>query len=252
MFATPSAKDEASAAVNSSAVPHRAVNPRFRFVCATRETREQFATKTALGRSLSLCKYSHMEVRLFPVNSVGLPTLYNVALSEAATDPAILIFAHDDIYLCDFFWPNTFLAGLAKFDILGLAGNKRRVPNQPAWAFLDTNLSWDAAENLSGIVGHGEGFPPSKVSVYGPPCQEVKLLDGLMLIVRSETLLSSGIRFDERFAFHFYDMDFCRQAELQKLRMGTWPITAVHKSLGVFGTPPWRAAYKQYLEKWRS
>jgi Glycosyltransferase like family len=228
------------------------VNPKFRFVCATRETREEFATKTALGRSLSLCKYSHMEVRLFPVNSVGLATLYNVALREAATDPAILIFAHDDMYLCDFFWPSTFLAGLAMFDILGLAGNKRRVPNQPAWAFLDTTLSWDAAENLSGIGGHGEGFPPSKVSVYGPPCQEVKLLDGLMLIVRSETLLSSGIRFDERFEFHFYDMDFCRQAELQKLRMGTWPITAVHTSLGVFGTPQWRAAYKKYLEKWQS
>jgi hypothetical protein len=251
MLETPSAKDKASAAVDSPAAAH-AVNPKFRFVCATRETREQFATKTALGRSLSLCNYSNMEVRLFPGNSAGLPTLYNLALREAATDPAILIFAHDDMYLCDFFWPSTFLAGLAVFDILGLAGNKRRVPSQPAWAFVDTDLRWDHAENLSGIVGHGAGFPPSKVAIYGPPCQEVKLLDGLMLIVRSETLLSSGIRFDERFDFHFYDMDFCRQAELRKLRMGTWPITAVHESLGVFGTPQWQAAYKRYLEKWRS
>jgi Glycosyltransferase like family len=252
MFESPSANDDVSAAGDSSAELQRAVNPKFRFVCATRETREEFATKTALGRSLSLCNYSHMELRLFPVNSVGLATLYNVALREAATDPAILIFVHDDMYLCDFFWPSTFLAGLATFDILGIAGNKRRLPNQPAWAFLDTNLTWDAAENLSGIVGHGEGFPPCRVSIYGPPCQEVKLLDGLMLIVRSETLLASGIRFDERFEFHFYDMDFCRQAELQKLRMGTWPITAVHRSLGVFGTPPSRAAYAQYLDKWRS
>jgi hypothetical protein len=243
MHEIPAPSEQASAADGS---------PKIRFVCATRKSREEFATQTALGRSLSLCKYSQAEVRLFPLNSAGLPGLYNLALREAAADPAVLVFAHDDLYICDFFWPSTFLAGLATFDVVGLAGNKRRVPGQPAWAFLDTGLTWDAAANLTGIVGHGDGFPPSRVSIYGPPCQEVKLLDGVLLMARSETLLASGIRFDERFDFHFYDMDLCRQAEVRELRMGTWPITAVHQSLGVFGTPPWHAAYRRYLEKWGS
>ena len=225
---------------------------KFRFVCATRATEDQFLAKTALGRSLSLYKYAMVEIRLFPANARGLPAVYNTALREAAADPAILIFAHDDIHICDFFWPITVVAGLEAFDILGVAGNKRRVPNQPAWGFIDADFNWDRAENLSGIVGHGAGFPPSNLSVYGPPNQEVKLLDGAMLIVRSETLTSKGIGFDERFDFHFYDLDFCRQAELRNLRMGTCSLSAVHESKGSGATPAWQAAYRRYLEKWGS
>jgi hypothetical protein len=35
----------------------------------------------------------------------GLPVLYNTALREAAQDPAILIFAHDDIHIAISFGP---------------------------------------------------------------------------------------------------------------------------------------------------
>jgi hypothetical protein len=225
---------------------------KFRFVCATRETREDFPIKTALGRSLAAYRYPFVQLRLFPSNSNGLPMLYNTALREAADDPAILIFVHDDVLMCDLFWPNTVFSGLRAFDILGVAGNRRRLPNQPSWFFTDAQLNRDTAENLSGVVAHGTTFPPENVSVYGPPCQQVKLMDGLMMIAKSETLLSKNIRFDERFDFHFYDMDFCRQAEEQNLRMGTWTISLIHRSGGAFGTPGWRAAYAKYLEKWGS
>jgi GT2 family glycosyltransferase len=80
----------------------------------------------------------------------------------------------------------------------------------------------------------------------------VKLLDGFFLAVRSETLLSKGIRFDETFDFHFYDMDFCRQAEEHGLRMGTWTLSAVHESGGSFGTSAWQQGYQKYLDKWKS
>jgi GT2 family glycosyltransferase len=123
--------------------------------------------------------------------------------------------------------------------------------DSPAWLFTDTDMTRDE-EYLSGVVGHGTGFPPEDITVFGPPFQEVKLLDGVMLIARSETLLSKGISFDERFDFHFYDMDFCRQAELQNLRMGTWSISVIHESAGAFGSPAWHAAYRRYLEKWGS
>jgi hypothetical protein len=48
-----------------------------------------------------------------------------MAIREAATDPAILVFIHDDVHLLDFYWPTRLHHGLAKFDILGLAGNRR-------------------------------------------------------------------------------------------------------------------------------
>jgi hypothetical protein len=105
---------------------------------------------------------------------------------------------------------------------------------------------------MSGIVAHGSGFPPANVSCYGAPRQQVKLLDGLFLAVQSQTLLANRLEFDERFDFHFYDMDFCRQAEARNLRLGTWTISVVHESGGNLGSPEWRSGYARYLEKWQS
>jgi hypothetical protein len=225
---------------------------KFRVVCATRATREDFATRTPLGRSLALFPYPFVELRLFASNSTGLPALYNTALREAAGDPAVLVFIHDDVYLFDFFWPNHILEALRMFDIVGLAGNKRRVAGQPAWRFLDDKLTRDNRENLSGIVAHGSQWPPQYVSYYGAPYQQVKLLDGLMLAGASETLLSKGMTFDERFDFHFYDLDFCRLAESKNLRLGTCSMSVMHASDGDFTAPGWKVAYDHYMRKWQS
>jgi hypothetical protein len=189
---------------------------------------------------------------LFDNNRTGLPVLYNEAVRQSSSDAAILIFIHDDVHLCDFFWPMHIVNGLQAFDIVGLVGNTRRLPGQPAWCFKNSSFVWDDSGNLSGSVAHGTGFPPTVLNRFGPPGKAVKLLDGFFLAVRSETLLSRGIRFDESFDFHFYDMDFCRQAEQHGLRMGTWTLSAIHESGGAFGTSAWQQGYQKYLDKWKS
>lgn len=224
-----------------------------RFVCATRETEGGFLEKTALGRTLSVYKYTDFtQIRLFPQNRSGLSAVYNTAIKESINDPAILVFAHDDIYLTDFYWPDHILNALQHFDIVGVAGNKERIPRQHSWAriTIEGKKIWDKPENLSGVVGHGHGFPCKNLSVYGPPGQEVKLLDGLMLICRSDLLHAKGLMFDERFAFHFYDLDFCRQAEQKGIKMGTWSISVIHESEGNLTSEAWRHGYQSYLEKW--
>jgi hypothetical protein len=223
-----------------------------RLVCATRESRDNFATKTALGRSLALYKWPFIDLRLFPDNAAGLPSVYNTVLRESFDDPALLVFIHDDIHLLDFFWPERIIAGLNKFDIIGLAGNKRRVPRQPGWLHIDDKFTRDAPENLSGVVSHGKAWPAQGINYYGPPGVEVKVMDGLLLAAHSETLRSQRVLFDETFDFDFYDLDFCRQAERRKLRMGTWPIQVMHESDGAFGSPSWRRGYEKYLAKWQS
>lgn len=222
---------------------------KFRVVSATRASRDDFFRTTALGRSLSLLPSPLLEVRVFEQNVNGLPTVYNQAIEESAGDPAIMVFAHDDVHLCDFFWAARIATSLRQFDIVGLAGNRRRVPAQPAWAFADTSFTWDSPENLRGAVGHGKGFPPEEVRVFGPP-GEASLLDGLLIACPSTTLQRSGLRFDEQFDFHFYDMDFCRQAESKGLRMGTCMLSVVHESVGSFGGRQWWLAYEKYLRKW--
>jgi GT2 family glycosyltransferase len=140
-------------------------------------------------------------------------------------------------------------AAVEHFDIVGLAGNRRRVARQPSWAFVDERLTWDKAENLSGRVGHGKGFP-SPVSIYGPTPQKCLLMDGVLLAVRSSVLHKRGLRFDECFQFHFYDLDFCRRAEQLGVSMGTWPIAVIHESGADFGSAGWRSGLLAYVDKW--
>ena len=197
-----------------------------RFVVASRASAEQFHEATATGRSLRLYRNPILEVRLFADNRVGLPRLYNSVIEESKADPCMLVFAHDDLHLLDYYWIEQLAAGLQRFQIIGLAGNKRRVPRQPSWAFVDAKPTWDQRENLSGLVGHGPGFPPSVLSYFGPPGQQVKLLDGLLLCASSRTFVEHDLRFDERFDFHFYDMDLSRSAEQKGITCGTWPLSA--------------------------
>lgn len=236
----------------ANALTRRAVpNDRpIRLVCATRQTQENFMRETALGRSLAVQRYAQPpELLLFDNNRTGLSTLYNAAIEQAATSPAILVFVHDDVSFNDFFWTDRIREALCEFDVAGLAGNRRRSPHQPAWAFATRDFKWDEPQYLSGSVGHGKLYP-CEVSRFGPSGVECKLLDGLMLAADSACLLEHGVRFDEQFEFHFYDMDFCRQAELKGLRMGTWPISVVHESAGAFNTPVWREGFDRYLRKY--
>jgi len=63
--------------------------------------------------------------------------------------------------------------------------------------YLDDTFRKDVPENLSGVIGHGESFPNLvELSIYGEPRQEVKVLDGVFLAVRSEVLLQTALRFD--------------------------------------------------------
>ena len=223
---------------------------KIRLVIATRVSEKDFFEKTATGRSISIRKPEFVEIRLFTNNKIGLPMLYNKAIYESIKNPAILIFLHDDIHILDYYWFNRILEAIANFQIIGLAGNIRRVKKQPSWAFIDNSFNWDHKDNLSGIVGHGGQFPPNNLSFYGEPRQKVKLLDGLLLAVNSKTLIDNNIYFDEIFDFNFYDMDICRQAEIKTISCGTWDISIVHESGGNFGSKEWNLAYQKYLNKW--
>jgi len=223
--------------------------PKIRLVCATRETKGKFFSNTALGRSLLKYNVPPLEVKLFTENTLGLSIVYNRIIEESVNDRAILIFIHDDVSIDDLHWVNKTVKALKVFDIVGVAGNKRRLPPQPNWYFTDAQLTPDVKENLSGIVYH-QKQSLSQPSLFGAFFQPVKLLDGLMLICHSQTLVTNDIRFDEQFDFHFYDMDLCRQAEMKNLTMGTWNLFVTHDSGGNFGDDKFRSNYEKYLQKW--
>jgi glycosyltransferase involved in cell wall biosynthesis len=222
-----------------------------RIVAATRSDRPTFLAESLLGRSLErVVNRESVELSVYFENTLGLPELYNASLDQA-DDEDVLIFVHDDVWIDDWFLPERLQQGLERFAVVGVAGNRRRVPKQPGWWTTDTSTQlndYDLA-NLSGSIAHFDG-PVARVIYWGEVPSPVKLLDGVFLAARAGTLRQAGVRFDPRFKFHYYDMDFCRQCEQAGLTMGTWPIALTHGSGGQL-TDQWRAVYLEYLEKWR-
>jgi GT2 family glycosyltransferase len=220
-------------------------------VSATRRTASDFAANSALGQSLRRLGFdARLKASLAFANRAGLPIVFNSRIL-AADSSEVLVFMHDDVWIDDHFFADRVIEGLRRFDVIGVAGNRRRVPGQPAWAFVDAKFTWDDRSNLSGSVAHGYQ-PCGTVSAFGPAPRECELLDGVLLATRKSVLLARNMLFDPRFDFHFYDMDFCRSARQASLRLGTWPIAITHQSDGTFGSAAWQQKYTAYLAKWGS
>ena len=219
-------------------------------VAATRESAEDFSRASPLGCSLRRLSFeSRLEARVAFLNRDGLPAVYNRQIIEENREK-ILLFVHDDVWLDDFFVYERLHEALGAFGIVGLAGNTRRLPRQPAWGFsTEEPFTIEDRRYPSGVVSHGEK-PWGTPLHCGPPGLACRMLDGVFLAVRCRTLLESGVRFDERFGFDFYDLDFCRSAEVAGVSMGTWPIAITHTSTGKFGAPAWHDGLKAYREKW--
>jgi hypothetical protein len=225
------------------------MNERLLVVSATRLSATQFRNNSALGISLRrLAGDDRIRQAVTFENRTGLPELYN---RQIRSNPEIdnLVFIHDDVWIEDPFIVDRVAEGLARFDIIGVAGTRRRLPRQPSWMFLDEQWTRDEPQHLSGRVGHG-AHPFGELSVYGPIPAPCELLDGVLLAARKSTLIQNDVFFDPRFAFHFYDMDFCRTARAKGLRLATWPIGLTHQSGGNPGSQSWRDSYRIYLDKW--
>lgn len=217
---------------------------------ATKLSETDFWNQSALGLSLKALfeREPELSAKIAFNNARGLAEIFNEGIEQAENN-AILIFIHDDVWIDEANFTEAISAGLEQFDVIGVAGNRRRLPNQPAWAFIDQQFTWDEKSNLSGRVAHGNNAL-GEVSEFGAVPAECELLDGVFLAAKKTTLNKSKVQFDIQFDFHFYDMDFCRSARQTGLKLGTWPIKLTHQSSGAFGSPHWQEKYQLYLNKW--
>ena len=227
------------------------------FVTASRDSQEHFMASSMLGLSLR-----HMEpfgpfgLQLFALNSRSLGACFNEVIDSAEPDD-ILAFIHDDVSIDDWHICHRLDEALTQFDVVGVAGNRRRQAHQETWWMLPSRLvdgkrildRWDH-EFLSGAIAHGQP-PYARPSLYGTCPSPVALLDGVFLAARAGRLQAAGVRFDPRLAFHHYDLDFCRSASSAGLRIGTWPIALTHASGGEsVQSPAWAESVEIYLRKW--
>ena len=226
-------------------------DPKIHLVVATKLREEAFWSQSLLGRSLE--KWRDNDSLRWTIsfeNRRGLPWVYNRAIEEGA-ETDVLICVHDDVWIADADWLEKVIEALGQFDVVGVAGNTRRQPGQCTWAFIPSSrpeFVWDHPY-LSGQVSRGTEVE-SEQQVIGPVSARVQLLDGVFIAANARLLRANKVRFDTRFTFHFYDMDFCRSACQAGFSIGTWPIEIIHASGGSFETPSWRSAKQVFLDKW--
>ena len=221
-------------------------------VCATRRAEADFWAEAPLGRSMEFIAHQRqVGLSLYLDNHVGLPQVYNQVIARAEDD-ALLVFAHDDVWLQDIFWVARLARALETWDVVGVAGNTRRQPGQVSWRHQQNSSGALVPDDghLSGVVGYGP-FPfRGEVLDYGPVPAACELLDGMLLAVRKSTLTRHGLAFDPQFQFDFHDLDFCRSARQRGLRLGTCRLSVTHQSAGRIGSPEWLAMREAYLRKW--
>ena len=237
--------------------PSEGADVRVKLVSATKQTEGLFWAATYLGRSLDRIPDMYRPDLAIRFSNTGpdvegLSGIYNAAIDEARADECLL-FVHDDVYLHDWFISQRVQEGLERFDIVGVAGSINPDLSQPSWGLKFTSTlapdGWQEDLDRAGAVNHFDYVHP-RPSLYGPTPMACSLLDGVLLAARGEKLKSTGVRFDEQFAFHFYDLDFCRVALQRGLRLGTWPISITHNSGGAFDTEEFRRHARAYIAKW--
>ena len=222
-------------------------------VSATRKSSDEFWKSSALGISLNRIAFDHaFTPRIAYQNQKGLPSVYNDAIVTAQAD-SYIVFIHDDVWIDDYYLSQRVSEGLRQYDVIGVAGNRRRASRQPAWHLigetLTSGLTWDDRANLSGAIGQGEN-PFGKITRFGEAPQKCELLDGLFLAAKTSALIEKNCHFDPQFDFHFYDMDFCRSARQRGLTLGTWPICLTHQSVGSIASEEWAKGCLKYRAKW--
>jgi GT2 family glycosyltransferase len=158
------------------------------------------------------------------------------------------VFAHDDVTIGDAFLREKLADAFERqgYAIAGVAGSSQfnTNPDDPLTKWCQPpDSTW------SGAVEHDLPGGLKYMTSYGPtPCRCV-VLDGLLLAVDNKQI--GALRFDEQFAFDFYDVDFCLRAHCAGLALGTIGIYANHKSAGT-AAASYHQAQQLFRAKWGS
>jgi tetratricopeptide (TPR) repeat protein len=201
---------------------------------------QRFAQAEAMYRRL-LADLAHEIIRIDDARS--LAEGYNRALGQARHD--LVLLAHDDVEVVCPDFAARLLRGLARHDLVGVAGTRKLVGG--AWHFaghphLAGQVAMPAADG---------GYVVTLYDVAERETQALQALDGLLLATRRDTAVRLG--FDEASfdGWHHYDLDFSLRASLQGLDCATCnDILAVHGSQGNYDGD-WRKYAERFLDKHR-
>lgn len=196
-------------------------------------------------------------------NSEGLSKFYNSCVE--LFDEEFYIFSHDDIFFKNHFRyiQKEVEHRMSKgFDVLGVAGTAEyTIQEKNLWHLSNKSAhSFNIEQRI--VTFHNSPNIPKHIDEYYKKTGELKIcrnvparcliLDGCLLIVHRR-VFDSGIRFDEQFDFHHYDMDFCLQCNQKGFKMSTCLLDVVHLSPGLFSMDDekWNESNQKFIKKWK-
>jgi hypothetical protein len=179
----------------------------------------------------------------------GLCEFYNKCIDEHAKICDYMILVHDDVEFINMDLAYQIEQGMQKYDILGVAGCiDPTIKDDNLW-----HLMTDRSK-LRGFAGHPCSNDPEEfyVTVFGPSPNRVAMIDGVVMVLNCKKILESNTRFDENYMFHHYDLDFSIQCNINKLKIGTWPILINHSSPGLKERHKgWSDSNEYFKNKWK-
>lgn len=180
-----------------------------------------------------------------------LTTFYNECL-ERFKEKDCIVFCHDDVQLIGYDIIQQLTDAMKQFDVVGVAGCVNpKIIEKNLWHWMCGEKS-----NYRGFAGHP--YDPSAkesffVTSFGPTPARVAILDGVFLAVKPNIINKKGIKFDETFKFHHYDIDFCLQCNDNNIKMGVWPILINHQSPGLKEFhADWVESNDRFIKKWKN
>ena len=173
-------------------------------------------------------------------NQDSLSICYNNIISnhKSETVDDILVLAHSDLSIEDSCISNKLYNALidGEYDIAGIAGTTECViKDHNLWHIMNNKKPQERHKVWSGAVGHYLNDGSVMMTSFGPTPRRVILIDGVFIAFNYEKIKKSGLKFSESCPskFHFYDINFCLDANKLGLKITTLPIWCVHKSHGL-------------------
>jgi GT2 family glycosyltransferase len=174
---------------------------------------------------------------VIPENKEGFCLLYNRYINKYPDDT--VVFIHDDIEIHDQYFFEKLQKAHEKYDIVGLAGaSSQDYTTSKTFAW---HLCMNKREDGRGFLSHaipkdvgGYGFPYINSSYFGPTPADAVFVDGVFISFNTKKVVDSGVKFNEKYTFHHYDMSACAEAKKAGLSIGVYPIFGIHHGLGEF------------------
>jgi hypothetical protein len=181
-------------------------------------------------------------------STVGLSEYYNNCIDKYAESCDYMVLVHDDVQFINMDLQYQIEKSMEVYDIVGVAGCiNPKITDINLWHLMSDK------QNLKGFAGHTcvETQNECYVTVFGPSPSRVTMIDGVFMVINCKKILKTKTRFDEKFKFHHYDLDFSISSNFNKLKIGVWPILIDHASPGLRSfNEEWKASNEYFKQKW--